>query len=95
LFVRVSKEDGDDYYYCGGNDTHGGSDVVHDVLLDQALDCLFRIAALALATAAFTAPVNALSPGRLWENSVLHLILGGAALQRCDKRRVFNGGFSR
>jgi hypothetical protein len=26
---------------------------------------------------------------------MLHLILGGAALQRCDNRLVFSGGFSR
>jgi hypothetical protein len=29
------------------------------------------------------------------ENSVQHLILGGAALQRCDNWPVFNTGFSR
>ncbi len=32
---------------------------------------------------------------RLRENSPGHLILGGAALQRCDNWPIFNGGFSR
>jgi len=29
------------------------------------------------------------------EKSILHLILGGAALQRCDNWLAFNDGFSR
>jgi hypothetical protein len=32
---------------------------------------------------------------RLRKNSMLHLILGGAALQRCNNRLVLNAGFSR
>jgi hypothetical protein len=32
---------------------------------------------------------------RLRENSMLPLLLGGAAVYRCDKRLVFRGGFSR
>ncbi len=34
-------------------------------------------------------------PNRLRKNSVLRLILGGAAVYRCDKWLVFRIGFSR
>jgi hypothetical protein len=32
---------------------------------------------------------------RLLQNSTLSLILGGAAVHRCDNRLVFSAGFSR
>jgi hypothetical protein len=32
---------------------------------------------------------------QLRKNSILHLILGGAALQRCDNWLIFNTGFTR
>jgi hypothetical protein len=34
------------------------------------------------------------SPSRLRKKSTLYLILGGAALQRCDNRFVFTSGSS-
>jgi hypothetical protein len=30
-----------------------------------------------------------------WKNPILNLILGGAAVHRCDNRLVFSAGFSR
>jgi hypothetical protein len=39
-------------------------------------------------------PVSLL-PSSLLKNSLSHLILGGAALQRCDKLLVSDVGFSR
>jgi hypothetical protein len=44
------------------------------------------------------APLGAaLAPSlnNLRKNSMLHLILGGAAVYRCDNRRIFSIGFSR
>jgi hypothetical protein len=35
------------------------------------------------------------SPIQLAENPILVLVLGGAAVYRCDKRIIFSAGFSR
>src|ERR1035438_1726520 len=42
-----------------------------------------------------TEPIQHYSASRLLKNSISNLVLGGAALQRCDNWLVFSGGFSR